>query len=101
MAETEKGKVRGLKARVCKVSKALMSVSEMVDAGNDVHFTKERSWAKHRVTGETVEFKRRNRVFEIDLKVRPYNEKHGEQIEKATKGTGSSAGRSLSAAPFR
>jgi hypothetical protein len=69
---TEHGKTRAMRARVCDVQKGLISVSEMVDAGHTVIFSKQKSFCRHDVTGEVTMFHRRNKVFEMELKVPRY-----------------------------
>ena len=69
---TVDGKMRKLKARIAKVHKRLLSVSEMNDAGHDVHFMADgRAYAVHSNSGETMRFTRRRGVCEIDVKVAP------------------------------
>ena len=77
-----KRQVRGLRTRVAAVSRALASVSEMVDAGHTVVFSKEMSYAKNLGTGVVTPLTRRNDVYEMELEVAPY---HGAQsiLEKA------------------
>jgi hypothetical protein len=69
---TSSGTTRHMRARVCDVTKGLMSVAEMVDANHTVVFSPDRSFARHNATGEISEFRRRNNVFELDLQVLPY-----------------------------
>ena len=69
-----KKRVRGIRARVAAVSRALASVAEMVDAGHTVVFAKSGSYAKQEETGVVTPFIRRNNVFEIELDVMPYKE---------------------------
>ena len=66
------GRLRGLRASAADVSKALVSVADMVDQGNVVLFSKDRSFAYHPKSKETIEFARRNKVYEFDNEVEPY-----------------------------
>ena len=60
--------------QVAKVRKPLISVADMVDAGQDVHFLASgQSYAVHRETGEVTHFTRRRNVFELDVEVKPYS----------------------------
>jgi hypothetical protein len=63
---------RAIRARVGDVSKGLVSVSEMVDCGHRVVFDCDGSYAVHKQTGKKTYFKRRNKVFEIDVDIVPY-----------------------------
>jgi hypothetical protein len=63
---------RVIRARVGDVSKGLISVSEMIDCGHRVVFDSDGCYAVHKKTGKTTTFKRRNKVFEIDVDVVPY-----------------------------
>ena len=70
---TVNGVRRGLRASAADVTKALASVSDMVDQGHVVVFSKDRSFAHNPKTKETLEFRRRNRVFEFDMKIEQYS----------------------------
>jgi hypothetical protein len=70
---TVNGVRRGLRASAADVTKALASVSDMVDQGHVVVFSKDRSFAHNPKTRETMEFRRRNRVFEFDMKIEKYS----------------------------
>ena len=60
--------------QVAAVRKPLLSVSEMCDAGHDVHFLATgQAYALHRATGELTQFERRKGVFEIVARVLPYS----------------------------
>ena len=69
---TVNGIRRGLRASAADVTKALASVSDMVDQGHVVVFSKDRSFAHNPKTKETMEFRKRNRIFEFDVKVEAY-----------------------------
>ena len=65
--------LRGTKMQVTGVRKPLMSVADMMDAGNDVHFLASgESYSVHRETGVVTKFVRRKNVFEIDAEVPEY-----------------------------
>ena len=70
-------KPRGNKFRVTDVTKALLAVSEMVDARYRILFDKadgvDVSHAVHKESGDTIEFARRDKIYEVDFQVMPYN----------------------------
>ena len=66
------GKRRKMRMHVCDVRKPLLSVGEMVDAGHDIYFGKQGSYALHRETGERTAIMRRNGVFVVDLEVEAF-----------------------------
>ena len=74
LTQQSDGMVRGLRARVCKVQKGLMSVYDMVQAGNRVVFDSGGSYAIHKTTGKRVNFVERKRVYEVDLNVVPHSQ---------------------------
>ena len=74
------GKRKGLRASAADVSKALVSVVDMVDLGHVVLFSKNKSFAYNPKTKESIEFRRRNKVFEFDIEV--------EQFKGSTKQSG-------------
>jgi hypothetical protein len=63
---------KGLRASAADVTKALASVADMVDQGHVVIFAKNRSFAYNTTTKETIEFTRRNKVFEFQMEVEEY-----------------------------
>ena len=65
------GSKRGARMQVARVRKPLLSVAEMNDAGHDVYFLcgDDGAYSRHRKTGLTTRFIRRNGVFEIDARV--------------------------------
>ena len=74
------GSLRGTKMQVTGVRKPLMSVADMVDAGNDVHFLASgESYSIHRQSGVMTKFVRRRNVFEIDAEVPQYQKLKGLQ----------------------
>ncbi len=60
---------RIMNTHVVPVRKPLLAVCDLLDKGHDVHFTKEASYAVHRVTGERINFVRRGGKFEMDVEV--------------------------------
>ena len=71
------GEVMGIRARVADVHKALLSVAEVVDKGFRVVFDtdqdgRDTSHMVRKSTGQRVEFRRRNKVYEIDWDILPY-----------------------------
>ena len=64
--------VRGMKARVAKVVRPLLSVFEMVESGHRVVFDSDGSYAEHKTTGCKTPFRVRSRSYELDLNVVPY-----------------------------
>ena len=64
------GDKRRLRAQVAGVRKPLLAVSEMNDAGHDVHFLRDgRAFAVHGTTGKITNFIRTNGVFELEVTV--------------------------------
>ena len=72
MVGTIGGVRKGLRASAADVSKALASVADMVDQGHVVLFSSGRSFAFHPKTQETIEFTRKNRVYEFEMEVEEY-----------------------------
>ncbi len=64
---TATGPMRGIKATVTEVTKALLSVADLVDTGHTVIFSRSGSRAVHDETGEVTEFTRRRNTFEVTL----------------------------------
>ena len=64
--------VRGMKARVAKVVRPLLSVFEMVESGHRVVFDSDGSYAEHKTTGCKTPFRVKNRSYELDLNVVPH-----------------------------
>ena len=68
------GSVRGARMQVTDVRKPLMSVADMVDAGQDVHFLASgQSYAVHRETGTVTKFTRKKNIFEMEAVVPPFS----------------------------
>ena len=62
--------LRGIRAKVAPVHKALLSVADMVDQGHRVVFDSEDdggSFAVHKATGHSTRFDRRRNVYEVDF----------------------------------
>ncbi len=68
----------GCRVQVVAVRKPLLPVSEVHDAGYDVHFFHAgEAYGVHPETGKTVKFARRNGVYEIEAVVPSYSGGHG------------------------
>ena len=63
---------KGLRASAADVTKALASVADMVDQGHIVVFSGRRSFAYNQATKETIEFTRKNKVYEFQMEVEEY-----------------------------
>ena len=62
-----------LRGQVCKVRKPLLAVSEMNDAGHDVHLMADSNhYAIHNVTGVVTPIFRDHGVYELDVEVLPF-----------------------------
>ena len=66
----EQGQVRAIKAQVCEVNKALLSVHKMVQAGNRVVFARDGSYAEDETTGERIEMQEKGGMYMMKLWVR-------------------------------
>ena len=55
--------------RVSQVTKMLLAVSKIVDAGNTCVFSKKRSYIKNDITGEETDMRRERGVFVMDIEV--------------------------------
>ena len=78
------GEVMGIRARVADVHKALLSVAEVVDKGFRVVFDTDQdgrdiSHMVRKSNGQRVEFRRRNKVYEIDWDILPYQPGPGDE----------------------
>ena len=62
---------KGVSCHVAPVQKALMSVSDMVEAGHVVQFGPTRSFCRNTDTGEEIDFVKRRGVYEITMNVMP------------------------------
>ena len=66
--------IRMIKAASANVSKNLLSVSELIDRGHDVVFSRRASYIQHEASGRRIPLVRRNGVFELETKVLPHTE---------------------------
>ena len=71
------GEVMGIRAGVADVHKALLSVAEVVEKGFRVVFDADQdgldiSYMVRNSNGQRVEFRRRNKVYEVDWDILPY-----------------------------
>ena len=62
-AQTQGGSTRKVTAQVCDVSKPLMSVKKMVEAGNTVVFGPEGNYVYDGSNGEVMEMESKNGLF--------------------------------------
>ena len=76
------GKLAVWKARIAKVHKPLMAISELVDAGNDVYFTKEGAWSQNRYSGEITLFTRTKGIYEYEAELIPYGKQVNEYRQR-------------------
>jgi len=65
---TKEGHKTALKWQNAEVSKPLLSVSRICDAGHDILFNKNGGHIKNLVTGRTISFERENGVYVLDMK---------------------------------
>ncbi len=63
---------KGLRASAADVTKALASVADMVDQGHVVVFSGRRPFAYNPTTRDTIEFTRKNKVYEFQMEVKEY-----------------------------
>ena len=77
----EEGQARSIKAQVCEVNKALLSVHRMVQAGNTVVFTKHGSYVEDDETGEKMYMREQGGMYMIKMWVR--NPSFRRQAEQA------------------
>ena len=66
----EQGQERTIKAQVCEVNKALLSVHRMVQAGNTVAFSKHGSYAQDDETGEKMYMREQGGMYMMKMWVR-------------------------------
>ena len=67
MAYGEEGQARAIKAQVCEVNKALMSVSRMVQAGNKVVFSRSGSYVEDEATRERIPLREQGGMYMLKL----------------------------------
>jgi len=60
---------RVAKMNIVKVRKPLIALCDIIDHGHDVYFVDGVAWARHRATGEIINFTRRGGKFEIEAEV--------------------------------
>ena len=70
IAATETGMLRRMKAQVCDVSKPLLSVKRILQAGNRVVFDPEGSYIEDKETGEISNLKEDGGMFILKLWVK-------------------------------
>ena len=69
------GSQRGARMQITNVRKPLVSVADMIDAGQDVHFMASgQSFAIHRESGVVTNFVRKKNIFEIEADVPSYKD---------------------------
>jgi len=66
----EGGQERAIKAQVCEVNKALLSVHRMVHAGNTVVFSRSGSYVLDDATGERIHLREQGGMYMLKLWVR-------------------------------
>ena len=74
-----KGDLRGVRARIAKIKRPLMSVYDMYMAGHRVVFDRDEfgndiSHAVHKETGQVAKFTLRNRTWDLDAKLVPHED---------------------------
>ena len=67
---SDEGLKKAVKAQVCDVNEALMSVRKMAKAGNRVVFDEEGSYIENKSTGRRMWMKEENNVYVLGLWVR-------------------------------
>ena len=70
VAMGEGGQLRKMKAQVCEVNKALLSVKRVVQAGNRVVFDQEGSYVEDTYTGERMPLREEGGMYMLKLWVR-------------------------------
>ena len=63
---TEDGVYHEMRLEVTDIHKFLLSVSALIEADHEVHFTKSRSWIKL-VTGDELDMQHENGIFTLRL----------------------------------
>ncbi len=61
--------MRKVNCRETQVNKMLLAVSKIVDAGHDVHFSKDASFILNHKTGEKLQLRREAGVYVLDMEV--------------------------------
>ena len=80
VAYGEQGEARTIKAQVCDVNKALMSVSRMVQAGNKVVFSKSGSYVEDESTQERIPLREQGGMYMLKLWVK--NQSFQRQVDE-------------------
>ena len=70
LAYGEHGQERAIKAQVCEVKEALLSVSRMVQAGNRVVFSRAGSYVEDENTGERIPLREQGGMYMLKLWVK-------------------------------
>ena len=81
LAYGEEGQARAIKAQVCEVNKALMSVSRMVQAGNKVVFSRSGSYVEDEATRERIPLREQSGMYMLKLWIK--NQSFQRQAEEA------------------
>ena len=66
---TQEGQARKVNMQITDVSRALMSVAKVCDAGHTVLFTKKGGTIRNERTGELTNFRRENNVYRLKVKL--------------------------------
>ena len=66
---TKEGQARKVNMQITDVSRALMSVAKVCDAGHTVQFTKKGGTIRNEKTGEVTTFRRENNVYRMTVKL--------------------------------
>ena len=64
--------LKGVKARVARVAKCLLSVAEVVDNGGEVRFAPGTAWMRTEPNGSKIEITRRGKTYELDMDMLPF-----------------------------
>ena len=67
IAVSDNGVARQMRAQVCEVNKALLSVHRVVQAGNRVAFAASGSYVEDEQTGETMELVEKGGMYKLKL----------------------------------
>ena len=70
IAVSDNGVARQMRAQVCEVNKALLSVHRVVQAGNRVVFAASGSYVEDEQTGETMELVEKRRAVHVEALVK-------------------------------
>ena len=67
---SEEGMIKSVKAQICDVNKALLSVKKMTGAGNRVVFDEDGSYTESKTSGQKMWMKEENNMFVLGLWVK-------------------------------